>query len=703
MRLQRIAFHRAVRILSGILPVFILAFVGVAGWNYWAKTRDVKPLEMNRQKTLPEGVALQANDFFYATTKGSEGVPFEIHADVATVDTDETSLLKGVTVTVFSRKGEPDRHIHGDECTHQKADERERIECKTNVSVELDPLTTARTQELQFDRATGLIWSPVPTKIDRPGHMTGTAGQMHYHLDTGLMRLTDQADIALTEGGGLHTGAAVFQLKENWVTVSQGIVLSSASGSIRGGSGRADLAPGTYRPTKVIIEDGASMASTSGRSTFSLDSDWLQGELRSDGTAEHVLARGKKVVAENKPTGEDQSVAGRLEGPEIEAWLNAMGRPDNIEARQAPRFTSAQGTLTAKNTIHIDQLKRSVKTEGASTLKSETSSRETSSIEGRDFFITEGQGFREFTTSSQATLKSADLTTVANNTKARINSATNKITSLEQTGNVTLRNPVRQLSGKAGRLTLTGSDQIVLERDNPEVTEGQRLLKAQKITIHQENKSFEGEGAVTMADTSDRGKKIVIQAGFADGNEEHVKYRENVRVYPQSRAQIDADKLDAYLKEKANRFEFEGHVKSIGDGLEATANHLKFVDEGNDKVTADYTGQVVAVRKDKKGVRLVLKGPALNVKLKSGELESLHATQGVEITQSPNLTGHGDQVDYNAVTGEIILTGSTSAEAEVRRGKEFIKGCKIIMMPNGDHRVEACANRSVPSTIILPK
>ena len=47
--------------------------------------------------------------------------------------------------------------------------------------------------------------------------------------------------IQLPEGGSLHTGVAVFQQKENWVTLSLGLEMLSANGWLKGGSGRADL------------------------------------------------------------------------------------------------------------------------------------------------------------------------------------------------------------------------------------------------------------------------------------------------------------------------------------------------------------------------------------------------------------------------------------------------------------------------------
>jgi len=702
MRLQRIAFHRAVRILSGILPAVIVAFVSVAAWNYWARTRDLPETPVLGGEALAPDVAVHTGAFTYRSYDGGKS-KFSIHGSELVILRDNRNLASNVDVLVLSQKeGEPDRHIHGDKCTYstsKEGEEKSKVRCDGNVSVELDSGTVAYTEELHYDSRTDLISSPGATRLERPGHMTGTAGEMQYFIESGLLRLSKQADILLTEGGSLHTGVAVFQQKENWVTVSQGIEMSSANGWLRGGSGRADLAPGTFRPTKATIENGASMESHSPHSLFTMKSDWLQSELSPEGKPEHVLARGG-VVAENKSTGEDKSLSGTLSGPEVETRLNETGRPETIEARQHPKFESDSDhvTLTAENTIHIDYGPRSIKTLGASLFESETNS-----ITGRDFLISndEKKNERIFNTSSRATLKSADMTTIADKTTAHIDGATNKIVSLEQTGKVTLDDTKGKRKGKAGKLTIK-DDQIILEQDNPEVTEteAQRVLKGQTITISQTDKSFVADIRVTMADTSSKTQPVIVRADHATGDETHIDYTGKVQLFPNS-GQIDAGHLVAYPRE--NRFVAGGGVSSIGVGFSATSRDLVFTDKGDAGQTAHYTGDVVARQTDDKGAVLLLETSDLEVHLKSGQMEDLVATMGANITQGSERKGHGERVDYNATTGDILLTGTNSAEAEVHKGEDIVKGCTIQITKSGGESVTPCAGRSVKSSIQTKK
>ena len=695
MRLQRIAFHRAVRILSGILPVVIVAFVSVAVWNYWARTRDLPATPKNLDRTLAADVAVHTGPFIYTRDEGGRS-KFTIQGTELVVMRDNRNLLSDVSVIVHSQKaGEPDRQIHGDKCSFAEEEkQRTEVRCNGHVSVELDPGTVAYTEQLHYDSKTGLISSPGATRLERPGHMTGTAGEMQYYLETGLMRLSKRADIELTEGGSLHTTVAVFQQKENWVTVSQGIELKSANGLLRGGSGRADLAPGTYRPTKATIDGGASMESRSPRSLLTMTSDWLQSDLSMDGKPEHVIARGQ-VVAKNESTGEDKSLGGTLSGPEVETWLNDSGRPETIEARQHPKFESNDKvTLVAENTIHIDYGPRAIRTTGKSTFESEMNS-----IEGRDFLITtdDKQNERVFNTASRAKLTSPDMTTFADKTTAHIDATTNKIASLEQSGKVTFTDTKASRKGKAGKLTVKG-DEIVLEQDNPEISEGQRVLKGQVLTIWQANKKFSAAGQVTMADTSSK-KPIWVQADRADGNESQVDYKGKVQLFPGD-GKIDAGHLVAFLKDnRFDRFYADGGVSSLGEGFVAQSSELDFKDLGNDAQKAHYIGKVKATRTDKGGVSLVLITEDLEVNLKSGQLQTLEATKRAEITQGSGGKGHGERVHYDAVTGDIVLTGTEAAEAEIHRGEDVVRGCRIQIQKNGGEKVTPCAGRSITSTI----
>jgi LPS export ABC transporter protein LptC len=700
MRLQRIGFHRAVRILSGVLPVLIVGLVGVAGWNYWASSRDnPRVVPVRPQQPLSEEVAVHTGVFKF--TRNEDGKDkFTITGSELTSYRDKHHLLNNVEVTIHSQKeGEPDRHIHGKECKYSEGAD---VRCDGNVSVQLDETTTAYTEQLDYDSTTGLIFSPVATRLERPGHMKGRSGDMQYFTNTGLLRLTKQADIELVDGGSLHGGIAVFQQKENWATISQGLEVSSPNGWIRGGSGRAELSPGTYRPTKVTVENGASMESRSSRSLLSMSSDWMQSDMTAEGKPEHVVARGKVHTenkrnpdAQSKPAGDEEASGstfqGTLDSPEMEAWLNDQGRFSKIDARQKPVLVGEQGTLTAENAMHIDNA-GSVTTEGASKLTGDIG------IEGRDFTLKNSNNIRTFTTSHRATLISDGTTTKGDTTVARIDAQTRKLISLEQTGKVTLEDPKENRKGHSGKLTVD-EEKMVLERDMPEVTTEQGVLKSDRITVFQKTKKFIGEGNVTMADTKAKGKPTVIVAEHVDGNDVQVDYKGKVSLVPPDRGQVNADHLRLFPKE--NRFEADGHVSSLGTGFNASSDSLSVVDMGNDLQTAHYRGDVKATRAAvKQGKDLVLTTQDLEVHLKAGQMENLVAMGKVTMNQKPARSGKGDRLDYNEITGEIILTGSDASQAELHDGESLLIGCQILMMRDSAVKsVTQCKNGSVKSTI----
>ena len=81
MRLQRLGVHRAVRVLSGLLPLAILALVGAAGWNYWSRVRAVEVAAADFRESLPDDVAVRAEGFEFTRSEGGRD-RFNIHAKI---------------------------------------------------------------------------------------------------------------------------------------------------------------------------------------------------------------------------------------------------------------------------------------------------------------------------------------------------------------------------------------------------------------------------------------------------------------------------------------------------------------------------------------------------------------------------------------------------------------------------------------------
>jgi len=545
---------------------------------------------------------------------------------------------------------------------------------------------------------------------------------MDYFVDTGLMRLVDGFEIRLNRGGGMKGGIAVFQYKENWVTVSKGVELTSMNGRIQGGSGRADLLPGTYRPKKITVETGASAEATS----FRVDSDWIESELSDAGSIEHVVGRGN-VRAERRVSGNDEassdSLNGTLTGPEVEAWLE-NGSLKMVEARERPNFEGASGNLDAVDWIRIEPARGksgSLRTQGISNFK-----RDGLTIEGRNFEIEVNDQTHEqvFNTSSRATLTSADLKTTADTTTARFDTKLKTLSSMHQEGKVTFEEGKSKRTGSSEILTvLDGGDRIVMEGGLPQITDAQGHLRApRRITLDRKRGSFTGEGGerkitMTSAGSSPGAASVVVLAkqveGQLEGEKPQVDYKGAVEMYPPNGSKVDADHLLVFPNEK--RFEAEGNVRSSGESQQkVTAQRLDFRDLGNRQI-AHYTGAVHAQGfwgtlspgskgPDKTGKKtfIELRARDLVVQSRDGDLDTIDAQETVELTQGA-VKGRGERLEYKVATGDILLTGMLGAEAEISEPERSMQGCSVQIAADGSKTVKPCSDRSVTSSFPIKK
>jgi len=718
MKLKRLGLYRLTRVLSWVLPVVIFAFVFIAAWSYLARTRNGQPAVHTEVETLPPGLDVSTDGVQYVASEGDRGI-FLIKGRKMLSFKDNRTVLEDVEVLIYARRPvDPDRIIRGAECSHDRL--TNHIVCNRDVSVELERGTIAQTDQLLYDHAGGTISSPVHTTLNREGEMTGTSGRMEYSVNTGLMRLTDNFEIHLNRGGGMSGGNGVFQSRENWATVSQGVELTSGNGRIKGENGRAELLPGTYRPKKVTVDGGARAEAPA----FDVNSDWLQSDLSDAGDIEHVIGRGN-VRAERRAglaanDGDGHSLNGTLTGPEVEAWLEG-GNVKVVEARQQRHFeSSSSGTLDAADTIRIEPagLRAGfVRTEGASKF-----TRDGMNIEGRNFTIDmkDDDSEQVFKTTARATLKAAGLTTNANTTNAHFDTKTKTLTSMVQTGDVTFKEEKGGRTGSSGKLTVQdGGDRIEMEEGNPQFTDAQGTLYASKITMDRKREAFVGEGGqgkVRMISAESEKPPVVIRArrveGRLGGENPRVDYTGAVEMYPPDRSKIEAANLTLFPKDK--RFEAEGKVRSMSSsGQEVTAQRLEFRDPGDGSQVAHYKGQVSVVgdfpppksgtQKSDKKVHLSLRSNDLDVHSKDGNLETIVATGAVEMIQGIQ-KGRGTSMEYNLATGATRLTGTNASPAEVFGGTErSMKGCIIQIAADGKRTATNCANEPVITSVPMEK
>jgi lipopolysaccharide export system protein LptA len=140
---------------------------------------------------------------------------------------------------------------------------------------------------------------------------------------------------------------------------------------------------------------------------------------------------------------------------------------------------------------------------------------------------------------------------------------------------------------------------------------------------------------------------------------------------------------------------------------------LEFSDSGEGQQRAHYTGAVsvsgyfdspkTAGQKTQKSVLLELNARDLDVHSKNGDLDRILANGDVAFTQGTR-KGHGERLDYNVSTGESLLTGTTSSDAEVSDGTRLVqKGCSIQIAADGEKIAKTCSDRSVTSESKIKK
>src|SRR5207244_10537506 len=99
----------------------------------------------------------------------------------------------------------------------------------------------------------GIINDPQRATIEQSGK-TGRPNNFEYNMNTRLLKLNGDVHIETAEHVEVETATALFQQKENWTAMSGGVLMKSATGWIRGSTGRADREPGTYKPKTITVE-----------------------------------------------------------------------------------------------------------------------------------------------------------------------------------------------------------------------------------------------------------------------------------------------------------------------------------------------------------------------------------------------------------------------------------------------------------------
>jgi lipopolysaccharide export system protein LptA len=651
MRLERIIIHRLLGALRLVIPLVVLVLVAIPAWNYLSHRVHVQPPKIT--KDLPKNLDVRTEGFKYSRTEGGKTL-FTIRANTSLGYKDNRYQLEDVDVTVNGEsESDAPKRIRSKYCSYDQDSNDIRFE--GDVEALLDERTSVHTDELIYNQQSRTVVSSTQATIEQPGSMSGRADNFEYGLDTGILKLNGQVHVSSPSLTSLEADSAVFQQKENWATLAGNVVIKSATGWIRGQSGRADLQAGTYKPTKIAIDMDVMAESRQGGYVWKLRAGHLDADISPEGNAEHVRTLGGVQVERNG--GNETQVMTALE---VDAALDPSGKVTSIEARRNARMVFGADRTLQSDIIWINN------TGGIATRDESVLHVGDSTIEGREFIIQQGDVV-QFITRSRANLVSAQRKTSADRTEGRFDSQTNNLIELVQSGNFRFSEGTRQATAQNARFENGGT--VVSLDGSPVVTDAQMRLEAGEIRLNQKENSFVATRNVKTL-TRNAAEPVLVTATAAEGGADTINYSQNVQLW-RGTAYIQAERLQA--SSRSNSLHAEGHVRSTIEGVRATSDKLDYDDASQ---TAHYAGTVQA---EKQGT--ILQTKDMTARLHDKDVEQIVATGGVVVTQGDR-RGKGDQAVYDVKTESVTLTGPNAEVYDKEQGT--VHGARLVMSSKGD-------------------
>ena len=651
MALQRIVTHRLLGALRLVIPLVVLVLVAIPSWNYLSRRVRVELPRVT--KDLPKNLEVRTEGYKYSRTEGGKTL-FTIRANTTVGYKDNRYQLEDVDVTVNGETGsETPKRIRSKYCSYDQ--QSNDFKFQGNVEAMLDEKTSVRTDELIYNHQSRTVVSSSRATIEQPGSMSGRADTFEYGLDSGILKLNGKVYLETPGHTSLEADSAVFQQKENWATMAGNVVIKSTSGWIRGQSGRADLQPGTYKPTKIAIEKDVTAESRQAGFLWKLHAGQLEADISPQGNADRVRTRGG--VELERMGGDERQV---MTAVEVDAALDVSGKVEGVEARRNARMVFGSDRTLQSDLIWLNA------TGGIATRDESVLRVGDSTIEGREFTIQQGDVV-QFTTRAPANLQSGTRKTSADRTEGRFDSKTNNLVELIQSGNFRFTEGSRQGTAQNARFE-NGGTAVSLE-GSPVLIDEQIRIEAGQIRLDQKENSFVATRNVKTL-TRSAPEPVLVTAGTAEGGAETINYAQNVQLW-RGAAYIQAERLQ--VSSRNNSLHAEGRVRSSIEGVRATSDKLDYDDASR---TAHYAG---AVRAEKQG--MILQTRDMTARLRDKDVEQIVATGDVVVTQGDR-RGTGEKAVYEVKTESITLTGPNAEVYDKEQGT--VHGTRLVMNTKGD-------------------
>lgn len=579
MRLQKMATYRLIRILRAVLPIVVVILIGIPARNYWISRNLATPAPVKATSSSVD-FSVHTLDLSFSRSDGGRNL-FRVNAKEHFGLKDNMEKLRDVTVVIAGDKpGDFDRVVSGAECIYDTVNKN--LHFTGRVNAQLDPMTTATTEELIYVHQDRLITSPVRTHVEQPGEMAGDADHLDYAIATELLTLTGNVDMKMSNGESLRAGKGEFHKKENWSSVSGGVSLEASNGWLKGATGRAELQPGTYRPSIVTIDGDVTSESHGTRTPYTLKthSSNLVSVLSPAGDIQRVTTHGD-VSAEHKTNDEVRTIT----GDEVIAVMNER-HVESMEARRAAAPYAkmiASGRSLISDVIRISDIV-TTKADGSETTSSKTQTAEFSTLKADDSTIT-GKNFRieqtpdrlVFNTDLPAKLVSTSRTTTGDKTLAVFNNKTNALESLTQTGKFTFKEAERSGSSDMAVITDGGNRSELTGHFN--FKEGTRSGEANHAVISDNGSSTDMDGNVTFKDGLRHGS--ADRARFSNGGDdvELTGTAKKLAIVKDDEKMSEVQGQKITFNQKTNDFEATGDVLTVSskdkDKTYVTAKHAK--------------------------------------------------------------------------------------------------------------------------------
>ena len=644
MPLERIHAYHLVRVLRMTIPAVVLALIGVFIWNYSNPPSDESPAVPTPPR-LVENVSelFEEIKFSHSDTDGGHQA-FTVEARTNLGLSDGNHILEDVTVTLFAEDGHtPERGIHGDRCGYNQASLN--VQCDGNVELQIDPLTSGRTEALIYSHPSGTITTLDVTEILRPGQFQARSNQMSLRVDDDVLEIRGGVRIVMDGGAILTTEYARYLQDRELVEVSGGFQLVLSTGTVSGERAEINLTPGILQPVRVRAWTNVSLELAAAENHTVVTADEVSVGF-SEGVVIEAQARGHASLV---------SADGTLSGDVLDARFDQFNRLQSIDSEGRAEMLLAGGERLRSARIR-NELAGTVSTTEDAILEVGDYR-----LEGSYFYVERGDLIL-FRTNRPVVLAMPDGSSRSRETEATFDPDTRTLISLIQSGAVEFFEGERTAQADTVELH-PGSDRIDL-RGGAVIRDVVFQIEAAEISIERNAETFSAVGAVRTLWT-DKSEPVMVWSQEAQGDENRIVFSGGADLWT-GNTHVTAARLE--VNPDRGNFLATQDVVSVLDDLRVWSERMEFDEQGG---ALHHSGGVRAIFDD-----IELSSDDLSATLQGGEPDEVHASGNVRL-EGPEFRTQSDRAVYSRSKGTIELAGEESAVFDATNG--MVAGCRLIL------------------------